>query len=172
MNLGHFVSWCGRGDSNPYDIAIASPSSWCVCQFRHFRVRGSSSYLPGVAGAEPCAGAGVGAGVVAAGAGDVVVGVAGVEGAVGLLTGGGGVPLTTDPGPRWPMTDNTSAPSMNKTAKIVVSFVSSVAPPRAPNAAWLPPPPKALAMSPPLPCCSRITSSRMKQMSTYAVVKR
>jgi hypothetical protein len=29
--------WCGRGDSNPYDLAIASPSSWCVCQFRHFR---------------------------------------------------------------------------------------------------------------------------------------
>jgi hypothetical protein len=31
-------SWCGRGDSNPYGIATASPSSWCVCQFRHFRV--------------------------------------------------------------------------------------------------------------------------------------
>ena len=30
--------WCGRGDSNPYGIATASPSSWCVCQFRHFRV--------------------------------------------------------------------------------------------------------------------------------------
>ena len=29
--------WCGRGDSNPHDIATASPSSWCVCQFRHFR---------------------------------------------------------------------------------------------------------------------------------------
>ena len=35
------VEWCGRGDSNPYDIAIASPSSWCVCQFRHFRIRGN-----------------------------------------------------------------------------------------------------------------------------------
>jgi hypothetical protein len=32
--------WCGRGDSNPYDLAIASPSSWCVCQFRHFREGG------------------------------------------------------------------------------------------------------------------------------------
>jgi hypothetical protein len=31
-------SWCGRGDSNPHGIATASPSSWCVCQFRHFRV--------------------------------------------------------------------------------------------------------------------------------------
>jgi hypothetical protein len=24
--------WCGRGDSNPHDLAIASPSSWCVCK--------------------------------------------------------------------------------------------------------------------------------------------
>src|SRR5204863_1509123 len=32
-------AWCGRGDSNPYGITTASPSSWCVCQFRHFRVR-------------------------------------------------------------------------------------------------------------------------------------
>ncbi len=30
--------WCGRGDLNSYGIATASPSSWCVCQFRHFRV--------------------------------------------------------------------------------------------------------------------------------------
>ena len=29
--------WCGRGDSNPHGLATASPSSWCVCQFRHFR---------------------------------------------------------------------------------------------------------------------------------------
>ena len=34
------MNWCGRGDSNPHDIATASPSSWCVCQFRHFRVEG------------------------------------------------------------------------------------------------------------------------------------
>lgn len=44
------------------------------------------------------------------------------------------------------------APTMNSTAKPVVIFESSVAPPRAPNAAWLFPPPKALAISPPLPC--------------------
>lgn len=31
--------WCGRGDSNPHALASASPSSWCVCQFRHFRAR-------------------------------------------------------------------------------------------------------------------------------------
>jgi hypothetical protein len=32
-------NWCGRGDSNPHALAGASPSSWCVCQFRHFRKR-------------------------------------------------------------------------------------------------------------------------------------
>src|SRR3954465_13192495 len=29
--------WCGRKDSNLHALAGASPSSWCVCQFRHFR---------------------------------------------------------------------------------------------------------------------------------------
>jgi hypothetical protein len=32
--------WCERGDSNPHVLANASPSSWCVCQFRHFREEG------------------------------------------------------------------------------------------------------------------------------------
>ena len=36
-NLAFRDQWCGRGDSNPHDVATASPSSWCVCQFRHFR---------------------------------------------------------------------------------------------------------------------------------------
>src|SRR5687768_14527650 len=35
--------WCERGDSNPHGIATASPSSWCVCQFRHFREAGKYS---------------------------------------------------------------------------------------------------------------------------------
>ena len=39
----------------------------------------------------------------------------------------------------------------------------TVAPWRAPNAVWLPPPPNALAMSPPLPCCSRTTIRSRKQ---------
>ena len=38
---------------------------------------------------------------------------------------------------------------MNNTAPIAVVRDSTVAPLRAPNAAWLPPPPNALAMSPP-----------------------
>ena len=79
---------------------------------------------------------------------------------------GAGAPLTSDPGPRWPMIASAIAPSMNSAAKIVVAFDSTVAPPRAPNAVWLLPPPNALAMSPPLPCCSRITSSNTKQIST------
>ena len=46
----------------------------------------------------------------------------------------GDEPLKTEPGPRWPMTASTSEPTMNSTANTVVSFVSSVAPARAPNA--------------------------------------
>ena len=38
--------WCERGDSNPHGIATASPSSWCVCQFRHFREEGRSGHAP------------------------------------------------------------------------------------------------------------------------------
>ena len=32
--------WCERRDSNSHALASASPSSWCVCQFRHFREGG------------------------------------------------------------------------------------------------------------------------------------
>src|SRR5581483_4678228 len=91
-------------------------------------------------------------GVGAAGADEGAGAGAGVPGA-GVAGRGAGAPLTTDAGPRCPMIDNTSAPSMNSTASTVVALVSTVAPVRAPNAAWLLPPPKALAMSPPLPCC-------------------
>ena len=116
----------------------------------------------GVAGAGAGAPEGAGAGAVAGV--DVDAG-AGVLAGAGF-GGGGAEPLTTDPGPRWPMMASASAPSMNSTAKPVVAFVSSVAPARAPNAAWLLPPPNALAMSPPLPCCSRMTSSSRRQTST------
>ena len=36
--------WCGRVDSNHHGIATASPSSWCVCQFRHDRTEEKRSY--------------------------------------------------------------------------------------------------------------------------------
>jgi len=93
------------------------------------------------------------------------VGVAGLAGAVdaGALLGAGPLPLTTDCGPRCRTIARPSDPSMNSTASTVVTRVSSVAPLRAPNAAWLLDPPKAAAMSPPFPCCSRITSSNSRQ---------
>src|SRR6185436_9167778 len=102
--------------------------------------------------------AGVVAGVVVA---------PGVAGAVtgGFGAGGAGVPLTTDPEPQRPMIDSAIAPSMKSTDRIAVAFDSIVAPARAPKADWLLPPPKAAAMSP-LPCCSRMTSSRMRHVST------
>ena len=64
------------------------------------------------------------------------------------------------------MIDSDNANSMNSTAAIAVALVSNVAPERAPNAAWLLLPPNALAISPPRPCCRRMTSDRIKQTST------
>src|SRR5687767_6022628 len=59
---------------------------------------------------------------------------AGAAGAGFAAAGGGpGVPLTTEPTPRWPRIDKVSANSMNSTAAIDVALVSSVAPDRAPN---------------------------------------
>ena len=81
------------------------------------------------------------------------------------------MPLTTELVPRWPMIDSASARIMNKAAAIDVALVSSVAPERAPNAAWLLLPPNALAMSPPRPCCRRITSERMRQTRTKRLIK-
>ena len=89
------------------------------------------------------------------------------EGTITGVTGfGAAVPLMSDPLCRWPMMASVIANTMNRTAKPVVIFDSSVALPRAPKAAWLLPPPNALAMSPPLPCCSRMTASRTRQTST------
>ena len=65
------------------------------------------------------------------------------------------------------MMPSTTAPTTNSTASTVVARDSTVAPLRAPNAAWLAPPPKALAMSPPLPCCSSTTRISRKQARTY-----
>src|SRR4030095_15026689 len=89
------------------------------------------------------AGAGAGAGVVGAGAGAVGAGAAGADaGACGAR------PPTTDPVvPRCPRIPSTIAPITNSSAHTVVARDSTVAPLRAPNAAWLDPPPKALAMS-------------------------
>src|SRR3954462_10162224 len=112
--------------------------------------------------------------VVPAGA-VVVAPVAGVPGGVGvgvtvgafgaLIGATGAVPLTTELEPPRPMIDSTNAPTMKSTDRIAVAFDSTVAPARAPNADWLLPPPNAAAMSP-LPCWSRMTSSKMRQVTT------
>jgi len=54
----------------------------------------------------------------------------------------------------------------NSTAHTVVARESTVAPLRAPKAAWLAPPPNAFAMLPPLPCWSRTTRISVRQTST------
>src|SRR6266699_2006900 len=150
------MRWCGRGDSNPHGIATASPSSWCVCQFRHFRVRVRSGYGGPDKARPPYFFAGAGAALL--------VGTDGTPGATGAFVGGtvagvdgcvnGVRPPSTELGLRLPMMPSASAPTMNRIAAIVVARDSTVAPLRAPKADWLlPPPPNALAMSPPLPCC-------------------
>ena len=113
--IGEIWIWCGRGDSNPHALASASPSSWCVCQFRHFRkYEGCDAvHFGGCAGAEDV-GALEGEGVpgVVAGAPEVVGAVcvappvAGVAGALPLFIGATGtdagfaapgVPLSSEP---------------------------------------------------------------------------
>ena len=96
----------------------------------------------------------------------------GVSGAVseGASTGTSGPskPLMTEPGPRWPMIARTIAPTINRVPRTVVARVSTVAPARAPKAAWLLPlPPNAEAISPPFPCCSKTTTSSRRQMTIY-----
>ena len=58
-------------------------------------------------------------------------------------------------------------PIMNKAPRIVVARVNTVAPARAPKAVWLLEPPKAAAMSPPLPCWSNTTTRRRRQTIRY-----
>ena len=98
---------------------------------------------------------------VAAGSGRV----AGASTSTGAVSGASRPP-STDPGPRWPMIARTSAPAMNSAPSTVVTRVSNEAPARAPNAACVPPPPKAAAMSPPLPCWSSTTSISSRHAST------
>ena len=97
-----------------------------------------------------CAGAGV-AGVCCAGALCAGVVGAGAAGAGCVAAGlGSGTELSTEPGPRWRTTDSASANTTNIVAQTQVTLVSKVAPVRAPNAAWLLPPPNAEAEIAPL----------------------
>src|SRR5262245_60419269 len=129
---------------------------------------GASVGAPGGVAGAGAAEAGVVAGVVAAGAefDGAPGGVFGAAGAGAFFAGGAAVPLKTELGPRSLMIPRIIAQSMKSTAQTVVARVNSVAPARAPKAVWLLPPPNALAISPPLPCCSRTTSSSTRQTST------
>ncbi len=60
-------------------------------------------------------------------------------------------------------TDSVIDVTMNNTADQVVAFDSALAAPRGPNAVWLPIPPKAAAISPLLPLCSKTTMIKKKQ---------
>src|SRR5439155_19741644 len=77
---------------------------------------GGGAVVPvGAAGGAP---AGAGAAPAGAPAGAPLAGVGLADGgAFGALEGGGGAPLTTEPGPRCPMIASASAVSMNTTAK-------------------------------------------------------
>jgi hypothetical protein len=94
------LEWCGRVDSNHHGIATASPSSWCVCQFRHDRTAGKQSKVSKSSGQssrvksryfEGAGGAGAGAcGAGAAGccgAGTAGAGAPGFAGAAGVGAG-------------------------------------------------------------------------------------
>ena len=133
---------------NPHTLASASPSSWCVCQFRHPRMGESKSrfyYFLGAGG-----------------------------GVAGALAGADCVSSTDDPPPplREAATDRLSDVIMKRIAAIVVALERTVAAPRGPNAVWLPIPPKAPAKSAALPLCSNTTRIRNTQASTCTVVRK
>src|SRR5947207_1246649 len=86
----------------------------------------------------------------AGGAGGVVFkGAVGVgAGAFGAPTGarGAAAPLTTEPGPRWPISASAIAPTMNSTAITAVAFDGTVGQARAHKADWLLTTPNAAPM--------------------------
>jgi len=73
-------------------------------------------------------------------------------------------------GRRATMIDKVIEVTMKSTADQVVAFESAVAAPRGPKAVWLPMPPKAAAMSPLLPLCSRTTMIRNRQTMMWTMV--
>ncbi len=83
-------------------------------------------------------------------------------------------PSSTELGPdlRCAITESVIEVSMKMIADQVVAFESAVAVPRGPKAVWLPWPPKAAAMSPLLPLCSRTTMIRNRQTKTWTMVRR
>src|SRR5689334_16049814 len=139
------------------------PSNVRVYQFHHDGTGGRFYGLTGL----PVEGAGAevaGAALPVAGAGAAGAGAAGA-GAFCAAALPGSVWITEDRG-RASRIERSIEISTKPTKAPVVSLWRNVVAPRAPKAVWLPPPPKAPAMSAPLPCWSRTTRIRKKQITT------
>src|SRR6185369_8485875 len=168
-------------DSNHHRVAPASPSSWCVYQFRHHRTNDYSvisycckkeisvyirqpelstknRYFPGAAGA--CAGWPGAAGAAGAPCWAGAAGAAGAPccaGAAGaLFWAGADLPDMME---ELFLDDErcarVSEVSMKSMAAPVVILFMKVLPPLAPNTVWLPPAPNDAPISAPLPDWSR-----------------
>ena len=174
--------WCGREDLNLHGIATASPSSGCVCQFRHSRLERrkdeqivtEAAYLRAGAllGSERSDQCFVGAGCAGfAGAAGAVFAGAGAAGFAGdgVVFGGAGAVVSSKIEPISPasaparFTDSAMEVIMKTIAHHVVARERNVAAPRGPKAVWLPAPPKAPAKSAAVPLCSITTITSMKQ---------
>ena len=60
---------------------------------------------------------------------------------------------------------------MKMSAVIEVKRVRKLPAPEEPNTVWLPPPPKAIPMPPPLPACSNTTKIKNTHTSTCSAVR-
>jgi len=92
--------------------------------------------------------------------------VGGVAGFAGCdFVGEAFTPCSTEfvPECREAKTDSVIEVTIKMMADQVVARERTVAAPRGPNAVWLPMPPKAAAISPLLPLCSKTTMMRNKQ---------
>src|SRR5450631_3714438 len=156
--------WCGEGDLNPHEIAPASTSSWCVCQFRHLRVQTACYFLAGVGCAAILCGA-----MEPAGRG-IWTGTGAVFGGAPLFAGADSSTVVPRPALRVARIESESDVTMNRIAEIVVAFESSVAEPRGPKAVCEPMPPNAPARSAAFPLCSRTTRIKIKQTITCTAV--
>ncbi len=189
--------WCGRVDSNHHGIATASPSSWCVCQFRHDRTEENSFILaarPETSKPLECVRrfypekfAAKNRIITSSEWSEPVVAASRLWRCRrlrcrsrsywrGLGCRRRGFRVSSRGSiRRLPRTYPLSPPSpdahtMNITAHHVVACESTVAAPRGPNAVWLPAPPNAPARSAALPLCSSTTMISTRQFITKNAV--
>ncbi len=127
-------------------------------------------------------GEGVGAaGAASAGAGAAVLGVVAAAGTAGVALGVAAGLAAVAGSATWSSTplavprrmiDSARLVTTKTPARIVVARDSTVAEPRGPKAVCVPPPPKALARSWPLPCCSNTTAIRNRHAITCRTTTR